>query len=80
MVVGPDAELIDEEELRRQVDAHAAIQAVLRLRPAEIPEQVLGADEVHAEALLNRAEAESHREDASSPRRAAPARGCWRPR
>jgi hypothetical protein len=35
---------------------------VLRLRPAEILEQVLGADEVHAEALLDGAEAEGDRE------------------
>jgi hypothetical protein len=57
-VVGPDAELVDNEELGRQVRAHAAIEAMLGPRPAQILEEVLSPHDVDAEALLDGAQAE----------------------
>jgi hypothetical protein len=57
-VVGPDAELVDDEDLRRKVDAHAPIQSVLGLSAAQVFDQVVGADKVNALPVIYGAHAE----------------------
>src|SRR5262249_46566125 len=60
-IVGPDAELVDDQHLGGEVDPQAAIEAVLGLGAAEVFHQVVGADEVDAVAGLDRLPAERDR-------------------
>jgi hypothetical protein len=57
-VVGPDAELVDDQHLGGELDAQVAVEAVLGLGAAEVFHQVVGAGEVDAVAGLDRLEAE----------------------
>jgi len=58
-VVGPDAKLVDDENLRSQIDAHAAVQTVLSLGPTEVFQQLMGPDEIDTVAVLDAADPES---------------------
>src|SRR5207253_10222494 len=50
--------LVDDEQLRRQVDPQPALEAVLGLGAPKILEQLVGPDEVDTGALLDRAQPE----------------------
>lgn len=56
------AHLIDHQDLGRQVDAKAAVQAAFPIRAPEIGNQVMRGDEVRAEARLNRLDGEGDTE------------------
>lgn len=47
-IIRPDAELVDDQHLGREVDAEPAIDAVLGLGPAEVLHQMVGAGEIDA--------------------------------
>jgi hypothetical protein len=59
-VVGPDAELIDDEDLRGDVDPHPAVQGVLGHGPAKVFDEGLGPDEADPVTLLNGLDPQSH--------------------
>ena len=52
-VVGPDAELVDDEHLRRQVYPHAPVQPVLGTGFPEVLHQVVGPHEVSPVPVLD---------------------------
>src|SRR5687767_12966955 len=57
-IARPHAELVDDEELRGEVDAEPPLEAVLGLSGAQIFDELMSADEVHAVPLFDGAQSE----------------------
>lgn len=59
-VVGPDPELVNNQDLRGQVDPRSPVQPVFRLGAAQVFQQVVGPDKVDPVALFNRPAPQGH--------------------